>query len=796
MKTTLPATPVRRLPENLPSVINGGFESLNSSESLFGKGGELREYIRLLIKYRLVILGGAILGTIVALVMAFTVSPRYTAISKIRIGTYEPLLASTRIEEMLQQKSQEGNYLETQIEEIKSFSLVDRILADPDVRGGVFGDDSKNNELSSDEGSRYSDYKFSINEIERYLAGIEVRPIRRTSLVVLEATAKSPEVAALIANRHATEYIDWVRDKRVEQQARGLTFLKGQADELREKVASIEREMADYAEANSIVAVNKDENITAQRMADLNRKLTEVTGQKIEAENRFLEAQKGLKEDGAAGFEDSSMQNMRQELAKLQAELGLLSAKFTPEYPRVQQLSAQVGALKKAIENHGRTIVAGLKARYQAALEEEKRLNDELEQQKSKTFDLSKRQVHYNVLQRELTTSRSLLESVLQQIKETSLSVESKASNVAIVDLAVVPTIPSYPRKKLWIFIGMIFGLAVGVSAAFLLSYLDDTVRTPEDAIRVIGLPNLGVVPSFDIEPALPNGKKLELGFDQASASNSSSSTVDGRSLEEELEISSDRQGGDSDNAPVVNDENSAMPIVFVNNPKSLASEAYRTIRTAVLLSQAGQPPRTILVTSAQSSEGKTTSSVNLAASLASAGGRVVLIDADLRRPSVHRHLSMQRDGSGLVDVITGQRELSDVLIPNVVKRITFLPTGRIPPNPAELLGSLEMAAIIDTLSGQFDYVIIDSPPILPVTDSVILSRYVDGVVLVVRGASTPRKVISDACTRLRAVGARVLGTILNDVDVTAGDYTYYSQYYYSYYTRESDMELERHTSA
>ncbi len=171
-----------------------------------------------------------------------------------------------------------------------------------------------------------------------------------------------------------------------------------------------------------------------------------------------------------------------------------------------------------------------------------------------------------------------------------------------------------------------------------------------------------------------------------------------------------------------------------------------------------------------------------VAASLASAGGRVVLIDADLRRPSVHKYFNLSSGLPGIVEIITGLRRVDEVKIPDVIKRVTVIPSGRIPPNPAELLGSLEMANLIDRLANEYDYVLIDSPPILPVTDSVILSRYVDGVVLVVKGAATPKKVVRDARSRLEAVGARVLGAILNNVDVTGGDYYYYNRYYYSYY--------------
>jgi len=765
----LPANYIRPVPKYLPMEVQGLMAPGPAGETEPALEEQLGEYIKIFIKYRLLIGVTTAVCLLLALVYIFTATPRYKAESRVRISTYEPVLTATKIEDLLQEKSKEANYLETQIQEMKSFSLADKVLQDPKIRdifrrrvkagflARLFGRAEDNEESMP---GLVPAYKASIAEIKSYLDMIEVKPIRRTSLAVVVATAEHPALAAMIANQHALAYIDWVRENRIEQQSRGLTFLRAQADELREKVADLERELADYAEANSIVAVNKDENITAQKMAQLNKLLTEATAKRIEAENMYKEAERTL-DNPSAGFDDVSTQSMRSELAKLEAEYQQLSAKFTASYPRMQQLSSQIAGLKRSIEAQRRQIVLGMKAKMQAAAQEEKHLLEELEQQKSQAFELSKRQVQYNVLNRELTTSRELLQSVLRQIKETSLAVESNASNISIVDYAVAPRSASYPRKKLLLMLGVVLGLGLGLSAALVLSYLDNSICTPEDVVQTLHLPSLGVVPSFALD------------YREAPKSKGSAAFPGG--------------GGD---LMVRSEWPSGLPVIYLNNPRSLAAEAYRTIRTAVLLSQAGEPPRSILVSSAQSSEGKTTSTLNLAACLASAGGRVVLIDADLRRPSMHSQLGLKRNERGLVEVITGQCSLEEVAVRDVIKRVTFIPSGKIPPNPAELLGSLEMAAIIDELAKAFDFVLIDSPPLLPVTDSVILSRYVDGVVLVVRGGSTPRNVIADAKGRLQAVGARILGVVLNDVDITGGDYYYYNRYYHSYYNRE-DRELK-----
>lgn len=709
---------------DLPTVVRSLPPQIGYEEPSNASDVELREYWRILVKYRKLLVAIVLGFFVVSLIIAFTRTPLYTATARLRIGSYDPILPSTQVEDILQQRTRESNFMETQVRELESRSLVGKILEDEQLFR-VFAQD-----------------KTEIDEkvIKRYLEAVKVNPVRRTSLVDIQVTLKDADVAAAIANAHVDSFIEWTRDSRVEQQSRGIQYLKSQAGELRNKVASLEREMAQYAEDNSIVALNKDENITAQKLSRLNQLLTDTTAKRIVAEKAYEEALAGH-ESGRAGVEDQSTQSLRTELGRLEAEYRQLGEKFTSEYPRMKQLSGQIAGLKKAIDGQQGQIITGLKAKMEAARSEEAQLKEELELQKSQAFELSRSSVQYNILNRELETSRELLDSILKQIKELSVSVESNASNISVVDYALSPLSPSYPRKSLFVAIGLILGVVVAIASAFLLSYIDNTVKTPEELTQFLRLPSLGVIPSFDLE----------------------------------------KVAGDNQNLPALKKD-----IVFLKDPKSLAAEAYRTIRTGILLSQAGEAPRTILVTSAQSGEGKTTTALNLAACLASSGGRVVLLDADLRRPNVLKTLEGQNSGKGLVELLTGQAKLDEVMRTDVLKRVSVITSGRVPPNPAELLGSQEMSNLLRSLDEHFDYVLIDSPPVLPVTDSVILSRIVDGVVLVVKGGATPKKVVFDAKKRLSSVGAQILGVVLNDVNILGGDYYYYNRYYYSYYNEET----------
>lgn len=766
---------IRPIPSSAPALLD---PNLGSGYSHHQDDVRLREYWLVIQKYKglvSIIIG---ISVLLSLVLAFTVTPRYTAMAKLRISVYQPALASTRVEDVLEERSKDTTYFETQLNEITSLSLADRVLDDTQIRDHFSPKDRSNGLFSAFFASQNSEYQadpvagyhFPVKMLQGYLEAVKVDPVRRTSLVVIKTTARNAELAARMANRHATEYIDWVRDKRIETQSQGLVFLRGQAEELRERVGELEREMADYAEANSIVAVNKDENITVQKMSQLNKLLTEATGKRIETENNYKQAASGGEVSNTA-FDDPAIQQTRSELSKLEAEYQQLGAKFTSSYPRMQQLAAQISGLKNSLNRHRQSIIEGLRIKAESAIQEEKRLKEELEKQTSQAFELSKSQVRYNVLKRELATSRDLLQNVLKQIKETGLAVESNASNVSIIDNAVVPMYPSFPKKKLFLLFGIVGGTVLAVVIVFTINYLDNSVRTPEDLTQSLSLPCLGVVPSFQFEPKL--------------IGNNTTTTQENEP--DDLGLGPDATISENSLVPTEN----LSSIMFIQDPKSLAAEAYRTIRTGILLSQAGEPPRTMLVTSAQSGEGKTTSSVNLAAGLASAGGRVVIVDADLRRPSVSKYFNLPPGLPGLVEIITGQATISEVSKDDIIRRVTIIPSGKIPPNPAELLGSPEMVQIIDDLVALYDYVIIDSPPILPVTDSVILSRYVDGVVLVVKGAATPKKVVKDARDRLISIGARVLGVVLNDVDITSGDYYYYNRYYHSYYAEDGRESTE-----
>lgn len=768
----------------VPAVVEGG--SVAEAAHTAPAERELWHYLHVLLKYRSVvsIFFFVVLGA--SALYAFSVTPKYTAKATIRIDLYEPVLGSMKLEDFLQQKTSRQDYLETQIQQINSLSLADAVLKDPIIRSRIEAQGSSWTNIfrfgASDDASRVSEgdtlsgYSASGRTIRKYLDMLVVAPVRRTTLVNISVTHPDKSFATLVANRHASTYIDWVRNLRVDQQARGLSFLSSQAIELRERVNDLERQLTDYAETNSIVALNKDENITVQKMATLNQQLSATTGKVFEARNKAKQARDALVKDSAA-FDDSSVLDTRTALAKAQSEYAELSGKFEPTYPKMIQLAAQVKGLQKAVRQQREAIVRGLDTEALAAIDEESSLKEELEKQKSQAFDLSKRQVEYNALSRELETSRELQQSVSRQMKEMSLAVESNGSNIAIVDRALVPRSPSEPRKVFILSLGCFIGLLGGVGIAFLLNHLDNTIRTPDDVVSQLGLSTLGVIPSFSIE---------SMGISKDDTK-SESFSIAAPSLND-----TDGKGGTRLSKFMSQGQN-RFP-ALVNNLRSPVSEAYRTIRTNIILSRAGKSPRRLLVTSAVPSEGKTTVSVNLAITLASTGAKVIVVDSDLRKPSVHVHFQVPLKSIGVSDVVTGNASLDEAIVKTQFENVSFVPSGRPPPNPAELVGSPEMMVLLESLSARFDYVIVDSAPLLPVTDTMLLTRRVDGVVLVIRGGATPAKASAEAKARATSTGARILGVVLNDVDMEGRDYYYYhyNGYYGSYYRDDATSSDQR----
>lgn len=772
----------------------------------------LRDYVRIGFKYRWLVAGVSFITLTLTTLYSFLATPMYTAEAKLKIGTYAPLLPGAQLEDSLKQQTREIDYLNTQVESLSSLTIADRVLVEKGFaeelkkyfskKSGLFsvftpfrtfliGSKKQENKAFSGDKS----YHYPVNELRAYLSLISVIPLRKTSLVKIAATTSDPQFSAQLANTHADMFIDLVRAERQKSTVENLVFLKNQAQELADKVGLLERNLAVYAEENSIVSLNKDENITVKRMAELNQLLTEATAKRIKSETTFNEAQKGSGLSSSA-YDDSSLHDLGVRLKEAESEYAMLSEKFKPSYPKMVQLSARIEVLKSNLKQQEVNATRSLEATYKADFQAERELQSQLEIQKSKAFELSRREVQYNIMKREYESTKDLHQAVLRQLKESQISSESSSSNINLSERAAVPLLHSSPQRGKNILIALLISPVFGYGLALLLESLDNTLKTPEDVQRSLGLPSLGVVPLFALFGHAPVDKNDESETRKERFQESFIDTPSSPETQLFESQSPEVQPGE----PPSFSMSSGLPasakresdLIMLRAPRSIASEAFRTIRTGILLSSADHPPKVILVTSGKKSEGKTTLATNLSATLAQSANRTIIIDADLRRPALHRSFGIESKTSGLVDYLTGQKSLDQVIRMTPVDGLFVIPAGPIPPNPSELLGSKKMADLIEELRQEFDYVIIDTPPVLPVTDAVLLSRAVDGVVLVVRGQETQKQVAKEAASRLQQAGARILGVVLNDVDFRSGDYYYYYRDTYSYYYTQEEGRSSR----
>ncbi len=735
----------------------------------------LREYLRIFWKHRFLIISFSFVIVLLTALYSFLATPLYTSTATIEIGTYAPHLPRASLESNYQQETRQSDYLNTQIARIRSLSVANKAFGDDTLVAAInryFNRNDKEKIQNLPENLQtkktkvsstlkqeptvdeevINQYSHPVSMLKRYLSLVSIHPIKKTSLVKVEATTSSPELSTQIARAHSKAFIDLVRTERQDSTLEELTFLEAQAEELAEKVAAAERERASYAEEHAIVSLNKDENITIKKMELLNRFLTEATAQRIQAEMEYLESRKSDFSPSMA-FNTESMEDIRLAIKEAEAEYAMMSKKFKPQYPRMIQMKGRVDALREHMDLLEEEARKSLNARYQAKLESETSLKEQLEVQQSKAFELSRLLVTYNILEREYESVKDLHQSVLRQLKEAQVAAQSSGSTIFISEHATLPTTHSHPNRSRNILLALFLAPLIGFCIALVLEALDNTFHSPRDVERLLKIPTLGVVPLFGLDPMFhPKNKELP-----------------------------DSEKEPEDKSLVKVETNETNDLVAIHSPNSIASESFRSIRTALQFSSADKPPKILVFTSGQKGEGKTTVIANISVTFAGYGEKVIVIDSDLRRPSLHLMFGVDGTEPGLSDVLIGAKTLEETIVKTKIDNLYFLPAGTRPPNPAELLGSSKMQKLLDSLSGTHDYVFIDTPPVLPVTDAVALARSVDGVVLTVRGQDTQKHIATLAVARLDQVGAKILGVVLNNVDVRS-DYHYYYGGAYSYH--------------
>jgi len=580
--------------------------------------------------------------------------------------------------------------------------------------------------------------------------GETVTPIEKTNLIEIRFQHTDPLLAQKVTNAIAEVFIS----NNVE---RANTGSEKARNDLAQQIAALQRKVRDttdkqlsFAQAKGIPITNEPgTNVEVKRLMELSTQLLEAQAERKNNQALWDSAREAKDPFSVPEVQSSEyVRGLRDNLSALKQTRDALITTYTAEWPEVQKIEAQIKPREKELERVVAEILNGVKVRYQSSLAKEQMLNKTYQDQRGTTTQQTRDQIELLGITQGLEADKQYLGVLTQrslELEATKGSME-RTSDISVSSYSRLPKVPIAPQRLRNIIIAFILSLVAGIGLAFLLDFLDDTVNSMEDVDRYIHLPALALI------PASKGDKARLIGMPAGPAAPGASNAL-----------------------------------ALVDDARSPVAEAYRHLRTSLLLSSAGQPPKTILVTSSQPSEGKTTTAINTAFMLAQTGAEVLIIDCDLRRPRLHAHFEVSNT-VGLTNWLSGEKNI-DALIQSYDKRanLKLLTSGPVPPNPAELLGSDEMRKLLALLSERFTHIIIDSPPAISFTDASILSTMVDGVVLIVHGGKSSRAVVRRARQQLLDVGANIFGVVLNNVKLEsqqdyyyAGYYGYYSNHYYS----------------
>jgi polysaccharide biosynthesis transport protein len=696
----------------------------------------IRQYLRIAMRWRYVISGVTVACVLLGLIATLLMTPKYTASSTIEISRESNKVTDFQgVERETSVADQE--FYQTQYGLLRSRALSERVAAqlrliDDPKFFTMFKYKSKDSAFELTNGSYPASGRSTRQRVagEILLKNLDVNPTRLSRLVDIGFTSPDAAFSAKVANAWATNFIRTNLERKIQATAYGRNLLQQQLAEYKQRLDASQRQLVGYASAQGIINLpsqtsgdgrtTSERSIVADDLAALNAALSQATADRIQAEARY--EQSGRAGASTEALRNVAINNLRQRRAELAAEYQQLMVRFEPGYPAARALQSQIDQLDRSIAREENRVSGSLQADYREATDRERALQAKVNQLKGSYLDLRRRSIQYNIYQQEVDTNRALYDGLLQRFKEIGVAGGVGVNNIAIVDPADIPDKPSSPRLLINLALSLFAGLAIGAALAIALEQIDEAIADPGEVERRLGLPLLGSVPK-----------------------------VEGETPKEALK---DR--------------------------KSDLVDAYLAVQTNLGFTTEHGVPRSFAVTSTRPAEGKSTTALALATTLARAQRRVILVDGDMRSPSIH-HLGNVDHDRGLSNFLSGEDNLTDLMFEMSDLGFTAMSAGPIPPNAAELLTGHRLSLLIERLLETYDHVIIDSPPVMGLADAPLIASRVEGVIYAVESHGIRSSMVKTALSRLASANARVIGGVLTKFEARRAHYGYGYEYGYGY---------------
>jgi succinoglycan biosynthesis transport protein ExoP len=702
---------------------------------------DLRDLWRVIVRRKWVVAWVFLIVVIATAIATSQITPIYRSTATLQIDRQQSRIVKYEDVNPAAENQEYGfTFLNTYVELARSRALAERVVTQLslqersiDIRRGtwqerfasLFGDGNPPADEARAAERQAEDRKDAI--VTAFMKALIVEPVRNSRIVRISFDSPDRELSARVANAVGRAFIELNLERRMDASSYAKTFLEERLEQVRARLEDSERKLVGFARKQEIVTVGEKQTLSTARLDQVQQELNKVELERVKLESAWKQLQDANSPLSNMMLDNLVVQEYKKSKAKLEVEYQDQLKIYKPGFPKMLQLTAQIEDLQAKIDREVAVMRAAIKAELDGTIKRHQTLAGMLSQAKTEVLTVQDRSIDYTILKREVDTNRNLYDGLLQRLKEVGVAGGVESNNIQVVDKAEVPRLPHSPRYPLNLGIACIAGLLLGIMLAFVFERVDDTFRDPDDIERMLGLAVLGVVPLADGELA-ENPEKM------ATAS--------------------------------------------LGAPRSMFAESYRSMRTALQFSTGSGAPKVLGISSAVQGEGKTITAINLAIAFAQTGATVLLIDADLRNPSLHKKLGL--DGmAGLSSYLVGRMGPEDVTRAGPAPNLFVIPAGHLPPNPAELLGGARMMDLITTARERFTHVIIDGPPILAIADSLVLGAVCDAMVLVVAAISTQKGATRDALKRLRHVRENVIGGVLTKYDGRGRAYSYYSHYYY-----------------